>query len=88
MCKVFNNLREKSNKDLNLRLMISSLLLGLLFLGSVIFFFFFFIMIMAGHAGELIWPLACAITSFTIFLFSLTYYIIVNKIRKEKLLVP
>jgi hypothetical protein len=41
-------------------------------------------MIMAGHGGELIWPLACAIPSFIIFIFSLTYYIIINKIRKEK----
>ena len=45
-------------------------------------------MIMAGHAGELIWPLACAITSFVIFVFSLTYYIIVDKVRKEKRALP
>jgi hypothetical protein len=85
---MLNNLRKKSNKDLKLRSMISSLLFGLFFLGSLLFFFFYFIMIMAGHAGELIWPLACAITSFTIFIFSLTYYIIVNKIRKEKQAIP
>jgi hypothetical protein len=41
-------------------------------------------MFAAGHGGELIWPLACAIPSFTVFIFSLTYYIIVDKIRKEK----
>ncbi len=85
---MLKKLREKSYQALQLRSAISSLIFGLFFLGSVIFFFFFFIMIMAGHAGELIWPLACAITSFVLFLSFLTYYIIVNKVRKEKLAIP
>ncbi|NPD89691.1 MAG: hypothetical protein HGN29_13350 [Asgard group archaeon] len=81
---MLNRQREKSDKALQLRSIISSLVLGLSFIGSIIFFFFHLLMFMVGHAGEIIWPLALGIVSLSVFLFSLIYYIIIYKIRKEK----
>ena len=80
---MFDKLREKTDKALFVRLIISSVALILSFIGSILFLFFHILMIMAGHGGEIIWPLALAIVSISVFLFSLFCFIIIDKMRKE-----
>ncbi|MCG3220952.1 MAG: hypothetical protein H7641_06185 [Candidatus Heimdallarchaeota archaeon] len=82
---VFDKLREKTDKTLQIWYIISSVALVLSFVGSILFLFFHLLMYLVGHGGEIIWPLVLAIVSLSIFLFSLIFFILTNKIRKERI---
>lgn len=81
---MFDKFREKTDKALLVRFIISSLTLGISFIGFLLLLFFYILMFVAGHGGEIEWILPVTIVSFCVFFISTFYFAVVDKIRKER----